>query len=322
MNSDPQVIVITDHRDAHLPYVQRHLENCIVIDPMDLVDGKTLTVSETSEGTNITYDGTLLDRVSGVWYRKPQPIKDAAIPVKEELRGYSRSAIERQFMILTSALPDATWVSNYHAGLRASSKALQLQVARQVGFNAPDTIFTGSPHDARAFLRKHPVSVTKRMSNANPTVDGTRTVFLTTRIDKTFTPDLTNLHLAPAIFQQAIDAKHDIRVTVVGDKVFPAYVKSKSTRQDGRIRDSRAGYFGGSVDIQPVPHFPAALADLCVAHTKALGLNFGAIDIVEDPEGTYWFIENNANGQWAYIEEATGLGIGKAVATLLMNGKV
>lgn len=37
--------------------------------------------------------------------------------------------------------------------------------------------------------------------------------------------------------------------------------------------------------------------------------------------GEYWFIESNAGGQWAYVEEATKQPIGKAIAGLLQDGK-
>jgi hypothetical protein len=52
-----------------------------------------------------------------------------------------------------------------------------------------------------------------------------------------------------------------------------------------------------------------------------MGLNFGALDLIEDTSGKIWFIENNAGGQWAYVEQATGLPIGKAIAELLTSSK-
>jgi hypothetical protein len=48
-------------------------------------------------------------------------------------------------------------------------------------------------------------------------------------------------------------------------------------------------------------------------------LEFGAIDLVLDKKGEIWFLENNANGQWAFVEEATGQPIGKAMADLLQG---
>lgn len=316
-----QVVILTDLHDAHVPFVQKHLPHeAILIDPQELARGTALSIEHTTNGTTVRYGDRLLDNVSGVWYRKPQPVHDDVLSVPVSLRDYSRSAIERQYALLQAAFPDARYVSDYHAALRASNKLLQLQVARQLGFTVADTLFTGSAKEARAFLGKHPESITKRLSVVSPTVAGRRAMFMTARITPTSTPDLTNLHSAPAIFQQAIHAKHDIRVTVVGDKVFPAYIKSEASSYAPHIRDARIGSLDGTLRITKVTDFPEELAQRCIAHTKAMGLNFAAIDLIQDMDDVVWFVETNAGGQWAYVEVATKQPIGKALADLLLSG--
>jgi glutathione synthase/RimK-type ligase-like ATP-grasp enzyme len=51
--------------------------------------------------------------------------------------------------------------------------------------------------------------------------------------------------------------------------------------------------------------------------TRALGLKFSAIDLVVDVHGDVWFLELNPNGQWGFVELATGQPIGAAMAALL-----
>ena len=65
---------------------------------------------------------------------------------------------------------------------------------------------------------------------------------------------------------------------------------------------------------------PVHLEQLCVQHVRKMGLVFGAIDLVLDKQGIFWFIENNPDGAWAFIEKVTGQPIGKAVADLLVTG--
>ena len=55
----------------------------------------------------------------------------------------------------------------------------------------------------------------------------------------------------------------------------------------------------------------------CAAVVRELGLTFGAIDLIRTPEGEYVFLEVNPNGQWAWIENYTGLQIGEAIARQL-----
>jgi len=53
----------------------------------------------------------------------------------------------------------------------------------------------------------------------------------------------------------------------------------------------------------------------------SLGLTFSAIDFVVDSKGVYWFLENNPNGQWAFVEQETGQQMGKALAELLTSSR-
>lgn len=315
-----QIIILSDHADAHIPFVRRHIKHeCIVISPKDLIQGKTLSLAISGELTTVTFGNTVLADVHGVWYRKPLAVEPELLRVPKDLQQYCASALERQYTMLLGAFPDAVWISDYYAGLRASNKFLQLQVAHQLGFAIPKTLFSGDSADAETFVEHNKPVITKRLATTLPRVKGRQTVFMTTRITDAHKPDMQNLNLAPAIFQSAIKVKHDIRVTVVGDAVFPAYIKSDERLVPQPVRDARSGQLDGSLTITAVRDFPVDIAELCVAHTKAMGLNFGALDIIEDTNGRFWFIENNAGGQWAYIEQATGQPIGRAIADLLQS---
>ena len=62
---------------------------------------------------------------------------------------------------------------------------------------------------------------------------------------------------------------------------------------------------------------PVAEVRRCRALVRRLGLRFGAIDMVQTPSGEHVFLEINPNGQWLWIERATGLPIANAIARLL-----
>lgn len=49
----------------------------------------------------------------------------------------------------------------------------------------------------------------------------------------------------------------------------------------------------------------------------SLGLAYGTLDFIVDPEECWYFLEVNPNGQWGWIELATGLPIAHAIADLL-----
>ncbi len=56
-----------------------------------------------------------------------------------------------------------------------------------------------------------------------------------------------------------------------------------------------------------------------MAYLRRAGLRFGAFDLAEDAEGQLWFLECNPNGQWGWIESATGLPITDAIVSELLR---
>jgi hypothetical protein len=56
------------------------------------------------------------------------------------------------------------------------------------------------------------------------------------------------------------------------------------------------------------------------AYLTRFGLVFGAFDFAVTRTGAWWFLECNSNGQWAWLEERTGLPMTAALADLLLEG--
>jgi glutathione synthase/RimK-type ligase-like ATP-grasp enzyme len=52
---------------------------------------------------------------------------------------------------------------------------------------------------------------------------------------------------------------------------------------------------------------------------QALQLRFGAFDFLANADRGWIFLEINSNGQWAWIEQATGLPIAAAIADALIT---
>jgi len=305
-----------------LPYVQKHLDTPLfIIDPQAVAVGTTLSYEFDDKQMHIIYDGVRLDNVRGVWYRKPTNIEAGELRVDSHFADYSAQALRAHYVQLLSAFPNALWVSDYFALGRGGNKTLQLDVAKRIGFRVPATLITSDAQRAREFIESQDGGCIVKPYDSHSTYSKELPKsFLTTKVDRHTLPDLTNLSLAPAIFQQAIDAAYDVRVTVVGAKAFAAKIHTKGLRADSPVRDWRVGYFQGEVIVESYKDFPEDVARLCALHVKRLGLTFSAIDLVADRQGQLWFLENNPNGQWAFIEEESGLPIGKALADLL-SGK-
>lgn len=170
-------------------------------------------------------------------------------------------------------------------------------------------------------MKEHPSVVLKPISTVSPKNENGESLAMFTRLIDPNTISLTGLDKTPAIFQQAItDIGAELRVTVVGDKTFAAVVDGSDTN-DPTVRDWRVGYYTGNFKAEAFDELPPDLAERCVALTKRLGLQYGAIDLIIDKQGKEWFLEINPNGQWAFVEDQTSQPIGRAIADLLETGQ-
>ncbi len=111
------------------------------------------------------------------------------------------------------------------------------------------------------------------------------------------------------ILQREISKASDLRVTVVGDDVFAVSIDSQ-TQTETEV-DWRKG--DGLQLGHAITQLPDEIASRCVELVRAMDLRFGAIDLIEDREGRYWFLEINPNGQWAWLETRTGAPIASAI---------
>lgn len=316
-----QVLVITDSVDAHVPFVQKHTDvPLIIIDQQKLLDGIDTTFTFEHGRTIITYDNIELSSVVAVWYRKPTNYSREQLHMPEKLKPYAITCMSKHMAQFLSAFQSAQWVNDYFALMRAESKALQLELADRAGLRVPDTILTSNPEAAKRFIAKHKSCVVKAQSAFSPSADGLAQAFLTTKLDPDNLPDFSNLHLAPAIFQQAVEPLYDVRVTVIGDQVFAAKIANHTLDKTSAVLDWRIGYHEGDMQIEAIDDFPDEIAQKCRAFVKSGGLLFSALDFVMDRRGKLWFLENNPNGQWGFVEEATGQPMGKAMARLLTTG--
>jgi len=318
--SPKRVVVITHTGDVHVPYVEKYFQSPFtIIDPAKIPLGIDLSFeSDMKHQGVVLYNGERLDDIGAVWYRKPPKIAEMDIPVVEAHRTYSIDVLDRFVGLLRSAFDDAFWLSDFYAIIRTEKKSYQQVLAVRNGFLIPDNVITSSSEVVRDFYKKHEHVVVKTLAmGVNPNSKIAPYPLHPTVQVKFEDLNLSGLELAPAIFQEAIRAVADIRVTVVGDEVFAAEYRDKGLRGREAVRDHRITHLFRADTRHEVHILPDTLYKQCIELVKNCGLQFGAIDLVLDKDGRYWFLEINANGQWAFIEDETGQPIGRALADLL-----
>jgi glutathione synthase/RimK-type ligase-like ATP-grasp enzyme len=205
------------------------------------------------------------------------------------------------------------WISSPQATLQASDRAKQLSVAKEAGFDIPDTLITNDPDSARDFYHSHDGEVViKALRHHSVVVQSKMYSMFTHRILMKDLSRLDDLVYAPCILQEQLPEKSELRVTVVGDDVFTAELDSRSTvRKYDDIHRAVSDFPISVFDL------PDAIRTHCVDLIKSLGLRYGAIDFIKDDNERLVFLEVNPTGDWYWIERKTKLSITKAMVNLV-----
>lgn len=308
------ILIISELGDAHIPFVTKHFPASVkytIIDPFASIGQDNVTYDFHNGKLHLSYGDTPIDAIDSVWFRKPTKLDAAKLGTSDMYQGYATGAIRRHISPLYRHWKDAFWVSQYENLLQAEQKPHQLDAAAKIGFNVPDTLITGDSKKARQFVEKYDTCIIKNQAIEFPLGKA----MMTTVISANDAISYEGLSIDPMIFQQLIDPAYELRVTVVGDEVFAAKIISADR---GPFRDWRYGHIDNTFTAEATV-IDDGLRKKCLQLTRHFDLHYGAIDLIVDKEGTVWFLEINPNGQWAFIEEATGQPIGKAMAKLLCS---
>jgi glutathione synthase/RimK-type ligase-like ATP-grasp enzyme len=250
--------------------------------------------------------------VTGAYYRRPGSFEAEGPDAVAAYVVAEWSAVLRS---LWNAL-EGRWLNSPFAILRAEDKPRQLAAARLVGLKIPSTTVTNSFDAARSFLAGGPM-VAKPLRHALIDDGQLGSVVFTSRVHQLEAGDADAVRRAPMILQREIPKRADIRVVVVDDAVFATRILSQV--HDETQVDWRRGV---RMDLEhEAMELPKEVSSACIAVTRDLGLRFAAIDLVEDREGEFWFLEVNPNGQWAWIEQRTGAPIKVAIVDALSGGR-
>lgn len=250
--------------------------------------------------------------IRAVWYRRPVPPR-----LPEDLdAGRAQWAAHESHEALDGfwRTTEAEWVNPPLAELAASSKPEQLRRARRLGLAVPTTLITNDVDEAAAFAGAGP-TICKPLSHGSITTDGHERLFFTRLVSPDDVAAMNTLGPEPYLFQRLIRKAYDLRVTVIGDDLFTVRIASQvgpETKIDWRRGDV------AQLDHQPTD-LPADIAERVTALVNDYGLRFAAIDLALDDEGQYVFFEVNPSGQWAWLEQRTGLPLRSRLATLLIG---
>ena len=195
--------------------------------------------------------------------------------------------------------------------------ACQLQTrslfaARSVGLEIPRTVITNNPDEVRAFIAAAPAQVIYKASSPPRNFAPDKALFTGLITDETLA-NLDLIRITPGIFQERIDKSYELRITVIGARIFA--VKSIPRRLP------KPNSIGAMLNTMSLMNLSPCRAKSQRRSTPSwnLGLVYGAFDFIVTPDGRYVFLEVNPGGAYMWVEAATGLPITSALADALIE---
>jgi glutathione synthase/RimK-type ligase-like ATP-grasp enzyme len=321
------ILILTNDGDEHADLVCSHLVSMSVpfvrIDPADFPQRLEITI-----GTDIT--GTLdigsqddlpvntldISSISAVWFRRPQdPIpdpslsKDDAVFVQDE----AKHVLNSVYRMLAAAkwLNTPTQISN------AAYKPDQLAIAQALGLNVPRTLISNSPKRCREFYDSCDGAIIYKSLSGymRPGIRGHayEAIFTTIVSKNDFEGRLEAIRFSPCLFQEYVDKAYELRITIVGTTIFAAKIDSQ--------KSEKSSIDWRRYDLHTTPYssfqLPEDVSDKLMKLMQHYNLSFGCIDMIVTPEGDFYFVEINPNGQWYWVENLTELPIAREIALYL-----
>jgi len=262
--------------------------------------------------TEIVTDGRRigLSTIGSIWWQWDQP---AGFP--PALQGEERRFAEAESHLAVNALMtvgDYFWINFPARENLAKSKPAQLFVANKLGMEIPKTLVSNDPGEVRRFVAQSKAEIVYKGLSQPHMVPGT--ALFTGLLTKETLANLDSIRLTPGIFQERVEKAYELRVTVVGSKIFSVKIDSQKNR-DAQLDWRRALHDVGYEAVE----LPREIEEKILAFMRTFGLFYGAFDFIVTPDGRYVFLEINPSGQYMWLECAADLGITAALADALME---
>ncbi len=209
-----------------------------------------------------------------------------------------------------ASLPGCLYVNHPHRIGDCEYKPAQLATAVDVGFTVPATLITSDPDEARLFTKDHGRVVYKPLAVPAYEVNGVACTIPVAEV----TPEEIDETVAGTahLFQARVDKIADVRVTVIGERMFCVRIDSDDGLLDWRTDYDQLTY----TVVDP----PDGVEKALWVFMARFGLVYGAFDFALTADGDWVFLECNSSGQYAWLEPHTGLPMTAAIADLLERG--
>lgn len=184
-----------------------------------------------------------------------------------------------------------------------SSKALELLLAQDVGFEIPNTyIGTDVKQVRQTFAAEEFVAFKSLVAARWPASEVSPLRMCYTSKVNIAHPSWRYFHLAPAIVQTLVEKKYEVRLTVFGETTIAVGIRSQTlavTNIDWRSGDAIYAHPECFFYLKEVPE---AVVMMAQKYCQRLGIQYCAFDFIVLADDRWVFLEGNVSGQFLFCE--------------------
>lgn len=215
------------------------------------------------------------------------------------------------FLRSISLVLDCVWI-NHPSAINDATKMLQLKKATEVGFDIPHTLVTNDNESVKEVFSTNESLIVKVLDSHH--VEYKPGKLFTTHAHILSSDEINTISSlidAPVTFQPFIDDHEEVRVTIVGNKIFASKLMNKPDDNDWHnkpIQDMKLTEYKLTKEVE----------DKCLRLLSIMELQYGAIDLLLTKDKVY-FLEVNTIGDWRWVEHSTGQNIALEVVNQLIS---
>lgn len=236
-----------------------------------------------------------------VWIRRPDhPIPNPdVVEADKKFADQEYHAFYHSIAYMLEMMP-VRCINKFSSSRAIRNKAVQLHLARACGLRIPKTLLSNSPGRIQDFFdQNHTRKIGKGFT---PHVwqresQGGASVTETFELTRELLPADEVLTFAPGIYQDMVVKEFDIRMVLMGHRLYSYALhnsrKSLDWRQDAGM---------GKIEMEIVATPPDVEKGVLAFADKA-GICFGSLDFAVDQDGKWWFLEINEQGQFLWLDQ-------------------
>lgn len=267
----------------------------------------------TSKGLQISIDKSSYIPITTGWIRNPfinligkEAVEKHVEPIKKWLFIDMQKSLE---FFLTHLKSDYNFLGTPYTN--DINKLSTYLLAKKVGLNVPEFIYTGRRDDVAKFLVQKGEIITKSAGwNINFSISGQPYFAYTTEITQRELNEIPELFMH-SLFQKKISTNNEVRIVYLDGQIYSMLqVRNNVANVDIRKTNEDCNYFPYSIP----PTEKHKIDNLC----KLLRLDFCVFDFLEKDSMLY-LIDINPTGQFTNVSKICNHQIEKKIADILLQ---